>query len=58
MAVFEYQALDESGKRKRGIIDADSAAEARAKLHQEGLHLTSLKESLPSAIPLIKTIWQ
>ncbi len=51
MAVFEYQALDESGKRKRGIIDADSPLEARAKLHQEGLHLTSLKESLPSPVP-------
>ena len=51
MAVFEYQALDESGKRKRGIIDADSPLEARAKLHQEGLHPTSLKESLPSPVP-------
>jgi general secretion pathway protein F len=51
MAVFEYQAVDNSGKKKRGIIDADSPAEARAKLHQEGLHLTSLKESLSSSIP-------
>lgn len=51
MAVFEYQALDESGKRKRGIIDADSPAEARTKLQQEGIHLISLKESLPSLIP-------
>jgi len=49
MAVFEYQAVDDSGKRKRGIIDADSPVEARAKLHQEGLHLTSLKESTPTS---------
>ena len=49
MAVFEYQAVDDSAKRKRGIIDADSPVEARAKLHQEGLHLTSLKESTPTS---------
>ena len=49
MAVFEYQAVDDSGKRKRGIIDADSPVEARAKLHQEGLHLISLREAAPTS---------
>lgn len=51
MAVFEYQALDGSGRKKKGIIDADSPSEARAKLRQEGIHLISLKESTPPSIP-------
>ena len=51
MPVFEYQALDDSGRKKKGVIDASSPAEARTRLHQEGLHLTRLKESLPTATP-------
>jgi general secretion pathway protein F len=50
MAVFEYQAFDGTGKKKKGVIDADSSAEARLKLHQEGLHLTLLKESHSSSL--------
>ncbi|MBK8976843.1 MAG: type II secretion system F family protein [Planctomycetes bacterium] len=44
MPIFEYKAVDGENKSKRGIIDADSAREARIKLRQERLFVTDLKE--------------
>lgn len=43
MAVFEYKALEKSGKTVRGIVDADSAAAARQKLREQQLYPTKLK---------------
>jgi len=37
MAVFEYKALNKSGRTIKGIIDASSVEEARDKLRQESL---------------------
>ncbi|SPD72467.1 General secretion pathway protein F [uncultured Desulfobacterium sp.] len=37
MPVFEYKALDKSGKTTNGIVDADSAVGARQKLRGTGL---------------------
>lgn len=45
MAVFEYKALEKSGKHVKGIVDADSAVAARRKLREQQLFPTKLKES-------------
>ena len=45
MAVYEYKALAESGKKVKGIIDADTAAAARRKLREQKLFPTDVKES-------------
>ncbi len=45
MAVFEYQAIAESGKSVKGIIDADSPVAARRKLREQALHPTAVVET-------------
>lgn len=37
MGAFEYQALDIGGKRKRGVLEGDTARQVRAQLRAEGL---------------------
>ncbi len=44
MAVFEYKGLDASGKATSGIVDADSAKAARARLRKQGLFPTEVHE--------------
>lgn len=44
MAVFEYKALTATGKVETGIVDADSAKAARAKLRKAGVFPTDLTE--------------
>jgi len=44
LPIFEYQALDGAGKAIRGIIDADSARTARAKLRGQGVYPTEIRE--------------
>ncbi len=49
MAVYEYDAIAKSsGKRVRGMIDADSAAVARRKLREQQLFPTEIRESFSS----------
>jgi general secretion pathway protein F len=43
MPVFEFRALEPSGKQKTGILDADSAREARLKLKEQKVHVVELK---------------
>ena len=50
MAVYEYVALDERGKRTRGIVDADSQQAARHRLREMGLHPTGVKEADETAV--------
>ena len=45
MPVYEYNALDQRGKNRKGIIEADSESQARAKLRAAGNYPVSLKES-------------
>jgi general secretion pathway protein F len=45
MPIFEYKAIDPANKVKRGIIDADTARDARIKLKRDKLFVTDIKES-------------
>jgi general secretion pathway protein F len=42
MPIYQYQAMTEAGRPKRGMIDADSAREARKKLRLERLYVTEM----------------
>ncbi len=44
MPIFEYEALNGSGKAIRGIIDAESARTARTKLKNQGVYPTEIRE--------------
>jgi general secretion pathway protein F len=45
MPVYEYKALDKSGKTISGIMDADSSQEARVKLREREVFITELHET-------------
>ena len=45
MPVYQYKALDASGKALSGIVDADTAKEARQKLRMQSLYTTSIAEA-------------
>jgi general secretion pathway protein F len=42
MAVFEYKALDSSGSSSTGVIDADTARDARDKLRKQDIFVTEM----------------
>lgn len=44
MPIYEYKALAQKGKTKTGILDADTARDARDKLRSQGIHVVSLVE--------------
>ena len=41
MAAFDYEALDQNGRKKKGVVSADNARAARRQLREQ--HLTPLK---------------
>lgn len=47
MPVYYYQALNEQGKKRKGFIEALSESEAKAKLRDQGILITSIS-STPS----------
>lgn len=47
MPVYEYTALDSTGKKQKGIIDADSLAAARQKIRHAGGFPVDIRESTP-----------
>ncbi|MGI6138178.1 MAG: type II secretion system inner membrane protein GspF [Candidatus Hydrogenedentales bacterium] len=50
MAVFEYKAIIKStGKTTRGVIDAESAAQARSRLREQGLYPTDINQDTSGA---------
>ncbi len=49
MPVFEYKALDSGGSPKNGILDADTAREAREKLRKQGFYVTTIQPLSKSA---------
>ena len=54
MPVFEYKGLSGGGKAVSGMVDADSARAARAKLRRDGVFPTELKEQRGSSKPAPK----
>jgi general secretion pathway protein F len=42
---FKYKALDQEGKAAGGVIDADSAKDARGRLRAQGLFATDVRET-------------
>lgn len=46
MSAFAYQALDAKGRRKEGMIEADSARQARQALRDQGLTPLALTEAV------------
>ena len=46
MSAFAYQALDAKGRRKEGMIEADSARQARQVLREQGLTPLALTEAV------------
>lgn len=45
MPVFEWTGIDRKGKKKKGILDADTTRSAKDKLKRSGVFLTSIEES-------------
>ncbi|MES9857133.1 MAG: type II secretion system inner membrane protein GspF [Sedimenticola sp.] len=46
MATFEYKALDQSGRKKKGVIEGDSPRQARMLLRDQGLTPVSIDASV------------
>ncbi len=46
MPIFEYKAVDDRNKARKGIIDADSPRDARLKLRQDSLYVTEISETV------------
>jgi general secretion pathway protein F len=44
MAAFEYQALTAAGKKKKGVVEAESLRHARQVLREQGLIATSVDQ--------------
>ena len=45
MALFEYRAIDKSGKKRKGKVDAPSLKQATTKIKSQGLHLVSISSA-------------
>lgn len=45
MPIFEYKVLDSAGKQRKGLMDAESAAQARGKLRSAGHYPVSIRLS-------------
>lgn len=44
MSAYEYQAVDEKGNNKKGLIEADTARQARSQLRGMGLMPVDINE--------------
>lgn len=45
MAVYEYSALDKNGRTSKGVVEADSQKQAKARLKSQGVFVTKISES-------------
>ncbi|UZE94473.1 type II secretion system inner membrane protein GspF [Alkalimarinus alittae] len=46
MAAFDYKALDEKGRQKKGVIEADSSRQVRQQLREKGLTPLSVETTV------------
>ena len=51
MPVYEYQGLDDRGRKATGLVDADSAKAARLKLRKQGVFTTKIEEGKGRVMP-------
>jgi general secretion pathway protein F len=63
MAVYEYVALDEKGRQRKGFVDAMGVAAVRQKLHEEGVYPVEInpaaeKKGDPLSGVLAVRLWQ
>ncbi len=58
MPVYEYTALTGAGKKRKGIVDADSLTAARQKIRGQGAYPVEIKEtSAKAAVKAGKSFW-
>ncbi len=50
MGVYEYAGLDGAGKAVKGVVEADSAKTARARLRKMGLYPTDVNEQRQGSV--------
>lgn len=55
MAAFDYQAVDQKGKNKTGVIEGDTPRQARSLLREQGLLPTQITASLQKSKQNIST---
>lgn len=48
MPIFEYKALNKTGKNVRGTVDADNVRAARVKLKKEGIFIVDIRDKTKS----------
>ncbi|MCK6598028.1 MAG: type II secretion system inner membrane protein GspF [Bdellovibrionaceae bacterium] len=46
MPIFEYKGINQAGKNKSGVIDAENLKAARARLKKDGIFVTDLKNKI------------
>jgi len=44
--IYEYQGLDQQGRSKKGVVDAENSKAARAKLKKEGIFVTQIQDQV------------
>lgn len=49
MPIYDYTAIDQKGKTRKGIIEADNETSARNKLRSSGKYPTEIKENISNA---------
>ncbi len=58
MALYQYSALDQQGKTKRGVIEATTSTIAGRKLREQGLFPTQIKTARETAQPAKGARWK
>ncbi len=56
MAVYEYTALSEKGRKVKGHVDAESVRAARVRLKKQGIYPTTLEESQSKKVSKTKDV--
>lgn len=57
MSVYEYVALDEKGRQRKGFIDATGVAAVRQKLREEGVYPVEINQAVQKKNPVLSGIF-